>query len=361
MGERAAGGRAFAATERLRPRRRVRGRFMVPVRAENGIEALQEAVLRPRRRSRTHPRPAGFAAILFAVFMGLCGERCRSQDRVVFETTSPYHHIRVVDKQGIRTLSFDDSMETRMSLRDPLTGHFEYIEYFHMPWLWNSNLTNVLMVGLGGGSAQRAYQHYYPQVTIDTAEIDATVVRIARDYFGFKESERQRVQVMDGRVSLRRTESKYDAIILDAYVKNRYGSFIPYHLATQEFFEMVRDHLTTNGVVAYNVIGTLQGWRADIPGSVYKTMKSVFPNVYLFPARESLNVVIIGTKSPLRTDANVIQQRASALIQTKRIILPTFRSRVLSFRADPPGNFHLCPVLTDDFAPVDGLLDRAGK
>jgi len=301
------------------------------------------------------------AVILCAVSIGVWGGRCHAQARVAFETTSPYHHIQVIDQQGLRALSFDGSMETRMSLRDPLAGHFEYTEYFHMPWLWHSNLTNVLMVGLGGGSVQRAYEHYYPQVTIETVEIDAAVVRIAKEYFGFKESERQRVHVMDGRVQLRRTGTKYDAIIMDAYVKNRYGSFIPYHLATREFFEIARDHLTTNGVVAYNVIGTLQGWRADILGSVYKTMKAVFPNVYLFPAKETLNVVVIGTRSPVKADSSLVQLRAGALIQTKRVTLPAFRSRVLSFRADPPANFNLCPVLTDDFAPVDGLLSKSGK
>ncbi|HKS36275.1 MAG TPA: fused MFS/spermidine synthase, partial [Verrucomicrobiae bacterium] len=174
------------------------------------------------------------AIILGAIWIGASGGRCHAQGRVVFEATSPYHHIQVIDQQGFRALSFDGSMETRMSLRDALTGHFEYIEYFHMPWLWNSNLTNVLMVGLGGASVQRAYEHYYPQTTIDTAEIDPTVVRIAREYFGYKESPRQRVHVMDGRVYLRRTETRFDAIIMDAYAKNRYGSFIPYHLATKE-------------------------------------------------------------------------------------------------------------------------------
>jgi spermidine synthase len=299
--------------------------------------------------------------VLCAVSMGMCRGRCHAQARVVFETTSPYHHIQVIDQQGLRALSFDGSMETRMSLSDPLTGHFEYIEYFHTPWLWHSNLTNVLMVGLGGGSVQRAYEHYYPQVSIDTVEIDAAVVRIAKEYFRFKESERQRVHVMDGRVYLRRTETKYDTIIMDAYVKNRYGSFIPYQLATKEFFEIARDHLTTNGVIAYNVIGTMHGWQADILGSVYKTMKSVFPNVYLFPAKETLNVVMIGTRSPVKTDSNLVQQRAGALIQAKRVTLSSFRSRVLSFRADPPSNFNLCRVLKDDFAPVDGLLRKGGR
>ncbi len=256
------------------------------------------------------PRMRTCAAIVFAVSISACADRCVAQGRVVFETTSPYHHIRVIDQQGLRTLSFDGSMETRMSLKDPLTGHFEYIEYFHTPWLWNSNLTNVLMIGLGGASVQRAYEHYYPQVSVETAEIDATVARIAKEYFGLKESPRQRIHVADGRVHLRRTETKYDAIILDAYVKNRYGSFIPYHLVTAEFFKLAKEHLTTNGVVAYNVIG---------------------------------------------------QQRANALIQNRQVTLPTFRSRVLAFRADPPANFQRCSVLTDDFAPVDGLLSKGGR
>jgi hypothetical protein len=54
---------------------------------------------------------------------------------VVYEVTSPYHNIRVVDHDGMRTLCFDDATETRMSIQDPLKGHFEYTEYFHMPWL----------------------------------------------------------------------------------------------------------------------------------------------------------------------------------------------------------------------------------
>ena len=78
---------------------------------------------------------------------------------VIYETTSPYHHIRVMDEYGMRTLCFDASWESRMSLQDPLKGHFEYTEYFHMPWLWNPAITNVLMIGLGGGTTQRAYQH----------------------------------------------------------------------------------------------------------------------------------------------------------------------------------------------------------
>jgi spermidine synthase len=289
----------------------------------------------------------------------LVGVNCPAA--VVFEATSPYHHIRVVDQRGVRTLSFDGSMETRMSLGNPLQGHFEYTEYFHLPWLWNSNLTNVLMIGLGGASTQRAYQHYYPRVMVETVEIDPLVFQVATQYFGLKTTASQRVQLADGRVYLRRSEATYGAIIVDAYVKNRYGSFIPYHLATREFFELANRHLATNGVLAYNVIGSLQGWRVDILGSVYQTMKAVFPQVYLFPARESLNVVIIATKSGQRIDLTALQQRAGALTRTGRVTLPTFHARLQALRAEPPPNYQRCQVLTDDYAPTDGLLTRGAQ
>ena len=58
--------------------------------------------------------------------------------KVLFETYSAYHHIEVVESRGIRTLSFDGSRETQMSVTNPLAGHFEYTEFFHMPWLWNT-------------------------------------------------------------------------------------------------------------------------------------------------------------------------------------------------------------------------------
>jgi len=294
---------------------------------------------------------------VLSVFLSL-GSALRAG--TVFETTSAYHHIRVVDSSGMRTLCFDDAEETRMSLRDPLKGHFEYTEYFHMPWLWNTQITNVLMIGLGGGSVQQSFAHYYPGVKLETVEIDPAVVRVARNYFNFKESEFQKVQVEDGRVYLRRNRARHDLIIVDAYVQGRYGSSIPQHLATREFFELVRDRLTTNGVVAYNVIGTTGGWRADIVGAMWRTLKSVFPQVYLFPAKSSQNVVMIATKASARADFITLRRRAAMLEQAGKVTLPRFRERLWSFQAVPPSSAARSPILTDDYAPVEGLAAGGG-
>lgn len=280
---------------------------------------------------------------------------CSAGGREIFQGTSPYHHVRVIESDGMRTLCFDDATETRVSIDDPLKGHFEYTEFFHMPWLWNTNIQRVLMIGLGGGSAQLAFEHYYPSVTIDTVEIDPLVVRVAKQFFHFKEGPRQKVYTEDGRLFLRRSRTEYDLIVLDAYTQGRYGSSIPQHLVTKEFFEMTRDRLSTNGVVAYNIIGNVNGWRDNIVGAVYRTMKSVYPQVYIFPARSSQNVVLIATRAAIKADLSMLRPRANELIRNKQVTLPTFLERLNAFRALPPANVARSPILTDDYAPIDGL------
>jgi spermidine synthase len=295
-------------------------------------------------------------ALLAAALAALASARAGE----IYQATSAYHHIRVVEDGGYRLLCFDDATESRISLQDPWRGHFEYTEYFHMPWLWNTNIGRVLMIGLGGGSAQRAFQHYYPNVSVDTVELDPLVLRIARNFFGFEESERQRVFIEDGRLFLRRSSARYDLIILDAYVQGRYGSSIPQHLATKEFFELARDHLTTNGIFADNVIGTLDDWHAGIVGAIYRTLKTVFPQVYLFQAKSSMNVVMQATRATILPDINGLRRRADLLTQTGRVTLPGFRERLERIRINPPASAPGSPILTDDYAPVEGLSETGG-
>jgi spermidine synthase len=294
----------------------------------------------------------------FAVCLALTFCASTARAGVIFERISAYHHILVVDDEAtqIRTLSFNGSWETKMSLTNSLAGHFEYTEYFQMPWLWNHDIKHVLMAGLGGGSTQRAWQHYYTNVLVDTVEIDPVVVDVAHTYFGVTESPILRIHTNDARVFLRRSTNVYDVILMDAYATTRYGSSLPKHLTTKEFFTIASNHLTTNGVLAYNVIGQIHGERASIIGALYRTLKEVFPQVYLFPAIESQNVVMVATKSAERFDAARIQQEGEALLRSGTVTLPTFSKRLQSFWDGTPPMAASSPILTDDYAPIESLL-----
>jgi len=285
----------------------------------------------------------------------LCGA-CTIRAEVVFSAFSAYHHIEVLDEGALRTLSFNGSMETRMYREVPLRGHFEYTEYFHMPWLWSPNLKRVLMIGLGGGSTQRSYQHYYTNVTVDTVELDPVVVRVAKEFFHVTETPTHRIYTNDGRIFLRRTTNIYDLIIMDAYATTRYGSSVPPHLATKEFFTIARSRLRTNGVMAYNIIGQMHGWNEDFVGAIFRTMHEVFPQVYSFPAVESRNVVLLATRSAEHCDTARLQNQAGALLRSRRITLPLFSTRLESLATNQPFAAARAPVLTDARAGVAGLL-----
>jgi spermidine synthase len=277
---------------------------------------------------------------------------------VVFDAVSPYHHIRVVDDAGIRMLSFDGSRETRMSLLDPLKGHFQYTEYFHFAWLWKTNITRVLMLGLGGGSTQRAFLHFYPNVEVDSVEIDPVVVRIATNFFNVRTSDRHRIFVEDGRVFLQRTRQKYDAILLDAYVNHRYGSEIPQHLVTRQFIQLAQRHLNPAGVLAYNVITATRQGRVDIPMAVGRTLQSEFQQVYWFRCTDSLNAVLIATQNPVRWGPPALLDAAARLKAQGMSPPPGLFEGIGKFQTQAPTGIALAPILTDDYAPLEALDRR---
>ena len=109
-------------------------------------------------------------------------------------------------------------------------------------------------------------------------------------------------------------------------------------------------------MLAYNVIGQVSGERASIIGALYRTLKEVFPQVYLFPANESQNVVMVATKSNEHFDAARVEQEGEALMRSGTVTLPTFPERLKNFRDFVPPMAASSPVLTDDYAPIESLL-----
>lgn len=280
-----------------------------------------------------------------------------ARTQVLFSSNSRYNHITVVNRDNYRVLSFNGSEETRVSLHNGLLGHFEYTEHMQMPLIWTPKAKRMLMIGLGGGSTQRAYNHYYPDIQVDTVELDPMVASVAKRFFGIKESPKLKIHIGDGRVYLKKNKGpEYDIILLDAYTSHRTGSFIPYHLATKEFFTLASKNLNENGVLGYNVIGTYDGWRADNVGSLYQTLKAVFPNVYHFPSAETRNIVFVATKEKAALTTESLRAKYSALLKMHPKLSPNFLKRVQVIRNREPNSARRSPILTDSHTPASGLL-----
>jgi len=173
---------------------------------------------------------------------------------------------------------------------------WEYISCFKNAFIVNKDIKNVLMIGLGAGLLSSQIRDAYPNVNIDAVDINPTVIDFAKKYFGVKEDNKLKLIESDGRVFIDKTEKKYDLIVVDAY-KFKEVYKIPQQLATQEFFESAKKHLNEGGILSLMYVG-----RRDIfetgrfHKSEYKTLKSVFNNVYFFDCYEQ---IVFASESPL--------------------------------------------------------------
>ena len=221
------------------------------------------------------------------------------ESKVVYEKDSAYHQISILEDGLNRYLRFNRSFQGGMVLKDAFESPFLYTSYAHLAWIFNPAIKRMLVVGLGSGSIPKRFTRDYADVTVDTVELDPAVVDVAKRFFDVKEDARQRITVQDGRVFLRRAEAKYDLIILDAY----FAEGIPFHLATKEFLEIVRDHLAPGGVVVSNIIGAMEGANSYLFRALYRTYNALFPGLYPFPvafglariATENRTIILVST------------------------------------------------------------------
>jgi spermidine synthase len=208
----------------------------------------------------------------------------------------------------------------------------------------------VLFVGGGGFTGPKRFVAEY-DVTVDVVEIDPEVVRVAREYFRLEESADLRVHTMDGRQYLRETDRTYDLIVLDAYEKDK----VRFHLTTVEFMELARRRLSAEGILLANLIAAPSGPASRFYRAEYRTMDRVFPQVYSFPTTGGAtvqNVELVATREPDPVSESELRER-----NDRRDIGIDLSAEIGTYRADASTDD--VPVLTDDHAPVDDLLDPA--
>ena len=336
-----------------------------------GVLGIVLCLVRRKRAGLANTGSRAAAILLVAVLL----LPRATQAQVRYETYSAYHHIIVADQGGTRVLYFDENPQSLMSLADPDTGGFEYTDYFHLPLLFDPTITRVLFIGLGGGTGPKSFYKHYPDMRIDVAEIDPTVVDVAKEFFNLPQDGRLNVTVGDGRALLRRMSGQYGAILIDAYGSGPSGAYLPYHLATQEFFTQVWEKLVNGGSVVYNAVGAHGGMNADVIRNLLVTLESVFQAVYVFGAGSSVNTVFVAQKidatqlaengtrdgkgwpegpwlaHPL--NAGALQQLVANMPREGfHAAAPLMSQRVKQFSRAHTAR-RTGSILTDDFAPVD--------
>jgi spermidine synthase len=274
----------------------------------------------------------------------------KHRDGRVARIETEYNDIFITKRRNELTMSFQlkgwnyTESITNLSDADDLPVH--YTRAMTVALAYPAETKTMLMIGLGGGSLSTYLGRAMPAATIDSVEIDPGVIAAAKKYFGIRETSRLRYIASDGRVLLKRQNKTYDLILVDAY----HGGYVPFHLLTREFYELLKQRLGPGGAVVFNVH---EGTKLYV--STVKTLSAVFGAVHLYPSGEG-EVAIVATAGAAPDDLTLASRAKLLQDQYKfRFALPD-----LILKRVPQPSLAQAELLTDDFAPVN-LYDTIGR
>ena len=258
---------------------------------------------------------------------------------LIYEKESRYQYVQVIERSsGARYLQLNEGIAVHSVWRenDVLTGGV-WDTFLAVPALLGHEPRRVAVLGNAGGTVARAFGRFYPPTEIDGVEIDPAVSDVGFRFFGMGDNRRLHVHDADARPFLRSTSERYDLIYVDAYRP----PYVPFYLASREFFELVRSRLEPGGIVALNVATVPDDHR--LAEGIESTLKSVFPTVSVWQPLRFNRIVLASTADSIRMRSSP----ASALTPLVDLLARDLRP------SDASGD-----AWTDDRAPVEWITDR---
>ena len=272
----------------------------------------------------------------------------RGNVNIIHIEPSVYRQLMVVESTSTRCVEFthySGSHSCDYLDRDDYLV-FDYVQAVFLAFAFLEDPQRVLIIGLGGGTIPSVMRRIYPGLSIDIAELDPAMLKVAEQFFDFAEEDHVRVHIGDGRQFVKRAaleNRQYDLVILDAFEEE----YTPPHMTTREFLSEVSSILTKQGVfVSHKYSGQSL---YDHEAVTYETVFGEFYHLNLDSG--SKLIFSVNGKYPER---DKILQGSMPLIrkfQAFHISLDDYIGE-LSKQQDWDG---AARVLTDQYAPVNVL------
>jgi spermidine synthase len=296
------------------------------------------------------PRRAVLAPLAVALLIALPAGTIKAAepgDRLLDEVETEYGYARVVQKaDGERWMELNEGQAIHSLLpadRSYLTGDY-WDEPLVLPFAGarREPPRRVAILGNAGGTTARAFGHFFPRSRVDAVEIDDDLTRLGREWFDLR-GENLHTHTEDARPWLRDSDGHFDLIVVDTYRQ----PYIPFYMATREFFDLARDKLAPGGLVVINV-GHPES-SDDLEEVLTATMGDVFDHVVRDPVQDT-NTMLLGSDAPVSADA--LLRRVPDLAPELRPV-----AEATARRLAPP--LQGGKVYTDDVAPVEWLVDAS--
>jgi spermidine synthase len=285
------------------------------------------------------------AAILAIAALPTGTVKGSEEARVLEEVETRHQYARVVeDEDGDRKLELNEGLAVHSLYRPGSYLTNDYWDGFLvLPFAAGDGAPRrIAILGNAAGTTARAMGRFFPETHVDAVEIDRELTRLGREWFDLR-NPRMKVHHEDARPFLRRSRGGYDAIFVDVYRQ----PYIPFYLATREFFALARERLRPGGSMVVNV-GHPAG-QDELEKVLGATLGVPFGNVARDPI-EDTNTLLVASESPV--SARHLRRAVRRMPAELRSVARATASRL---RARLPGG----AVYTDDRAPVEWLIDRS--
>jgi spermidine synthase len=231
----------------------------------------------------------------------------------VLLTSSLFYHLTYEDPVGANSnsyvvrrdhtatvTSFGRGMDKQLTVNGVGITHLTPITKFmaHLPLgFLPERPQSALVICFGMGTTYRSLLTWDIQVT------GAELVPSVKDAFGYYFADadeilrnpKGQIVIDDGRRFLQRTQKKFDVITIDAPPPvEAAGSSLLY---TEEFYQSVKEHLTTNGLLQQ----WFPGGEKNILQAVARSLTNQFPHVRAFPSIEGSGVHFLASVKPFAT------------------------------------------------------------
>jgi spermidine synthase len=316
---------------------------------------------------------SGVLALLGAIALGFAAPELERPskgpglpgDHVVFERDGPIQCVRVLDREDrppwlpgesfrVRLLALDEGDAEYHSVaiagRPDTLGRY-YDLFPLLPELLERprEPVSVLILGFAAGTAYRVLDHALgARLRLTGVEIDPLVLEVGHRHFAVpRDDPRLELVCADARVFLRglEAETRYDVVVVDCYAQQQY---VPFHLATIEFFREVRAHLADDGVLAVNLDARTA--LARFPAAVARSVRAAgFGSVLLLPLPAFPSEVLVARESE---KAPWLPRRLPREPFADVAFAAWTRRHAAAWGFDPP-------VLSDDHAPVERLVEHS--
>ncbi len=233
------------------------------------------------------------------------------KEKVLYVGKGLYSSIKVT-KKGCRYNLYtgDNFLQTSILKNDIPTGSF-FDWYLIAPWFdknFNGNISNMAVLGLGGGSQVSLYNSVYSVKHITGVELDPKIIEVANKYFDLCAYKNLNIVNSDAFEFLKNSQEKFNLIIVDTFKKDMFEI----NNQSLKFIETARNCLSTNGILFINKLRS-DGSNSDLEIS----LQSYFSFVYKFNVFETSFYIATSSATAVRNTDELI---SSAIDYSKKLL-----------------------------------------